>query len=64
MHLSFDLAPRPFAPELPTTAELRARGDEAIRDAQKVCRATHDLICVVMEMRAQFRRAHGEEIPA
>jgi hypothetical protein len=64
MHPNFDTAPRPFAPEVPTTAALLVRGDQAIREAQEVCRETRELIRVVEEMRTRFRRAHGEEILA
>ncbi len=64
MHLSFDPAPRPFVLPAPTTAELLARGREAIRESVEVCQATRELIRATREMQAQFRRAHREEFLA
>jgi hypothetical protein len=45
-------------------AELLARREQAVQEAQEVCQATRDLIRVAEEMRAQFRRAHDTEIRA
>jgi hypothetical protein len=64
MYPSFEPVHRPFSPDPPTTAELLARGEQAVREAQEVCQATRDLIRVAEETRAQVRRAHDTEIRA